>query len=88
MHNEALIDVLRATRWGSQLTPEQMQRVAGDSISLTVPEGGALCRRGEPVDAWIGVIEGLVKMMQTTPDGRTSTFTGVPAGGWFGEGSL
>jgi CRP-like cAMP-binding protein len=26
--------------------------------------------------------------MNTGADGRTSTFTGVPAGGWFGEGSL
>jgi CRP-like cAMP-binding protein len=88
MATESLAETLRATRWGSQLTPEQLTRVATESIAMTVPEGGSLCRRGEPVDAWIGVIDGLVKMIQTTPDGRTSTFTGVPAGGWFGEGSL
>jgi CRP/FNR family cyclic AMP-dependent transcriptional regulator len=43
---------------------------------------------GEPADLWIGVIEGLVKMSVTTPDGRASSFTAVTAGGWFGEGSL
>ena len=50
--------------------------------------GAAACSKGEPVDAWIGVIEGLVKMSSVSPEGKPVTFTGVPAGGWFGEGSL
>jgi CRP-like cAMP-binding protein len=85
---ETLEESLRATRWGSLLSPEQLARVAAESSAVIVPAGGFLCRKGEPVDAWLGVLDGLVKMMITTPDGRTSTFTGVPAGGWFGEGSL
>lgn len=45
-------------------------------------------RRGEPAEIWFGVIEGLIKMSVSQPDGRVSTFTGVTAGGWAGEGSL
>ena len=45
-------------------------------------------RCGEPADYWLGVIEGLVKMSVSQADGRVSTFTGVTAGGWAGEGSL
>jgi CRP-like cAMP-binding protein len=39
-------------------------------------------------DHWIGVIEGMVKMSVSLPNGRESTFTAVSAGGWFGEGTL
>ena len=44
--------------------------------------------RGEAVDYWIGVVEGLVKISSVSSEGKAVTFTGVPAGGWFGEGSL
>ncbi len=85
---ESLDEYLAATRWGTLLTPEQRARVAAESSEITVAAEGYICRRGEPVDAWLGVLDGLVKMMITAPDGKTSTFTGIPAGGWFGEGSL
>jgi CRP/FNR family cyclic AMP-dependent transcriptional regulator len=79
---------LRATRWGAAIAPDQLTRVAAESTELVVPEGRYLCRSGEPVDAWFGVIDGLLKMMVTMPDGRAATFTSVATGGWFGEGSL
>jgi CRP/FNR family cyclic AMP-dependent transcriptional regulator len=34
------------------------------------------------------VVEGLVKISSVSAEGKAVTFTGVPAGGWFGEGSL
>jgi CRP-like cAMP-binding protein len=88
MSTEPLQDALQATRWGTLLTKEQLARVAVESLESCVSSGAFICRKGEAVDSWLGVLEGLVKMMISTPDGRTSTFTGIPAGGWFGEGSL
>ncbi len=85
---ETLEQALRATRWGTLLTADQLARVAAESAEARVDTGAYICRKGEAVDSWLGVLEGLVKMMISTPDGRTSTFTGIPAGGWFGEGSL
>lgn len=85
---EPLEQTLRATRWGTLLTPDQLARVAAESAETRSDTGAYICRKGEAVDCWLGVLEGLVKMMISTPDGRTSTFTGIPAGGWFGEGSL
>ncbi len=85
---ETLEQALQSTRWGTLLTPEQLARVAQESSEATVDTGAYICRKGEAVDSWLGVLDGLVKMMISTPDGRTSTFTGIPAGGWFGEGSL
>lgn len=88
MTRPSLEEQLRATRWGTLLTQEQLARVVEESSEVVVAAGGYLCRVGQPVDAWYGVLDGMVKMMITLPDGRTSTFTGVGAGGWFGEGSL
>ncbi len=88
MARESLDLFLRATAWGSLLAAEQLSRVVGESGTVEVAEAGFLCRNGEPVDAWFGVIEGFLKMIVTTPDGKTATFTGIPAGSWFGEGSL
>lgn len=75
-------------RWSTVLTPAQRDRVLADIAVQQVPAGSTVCRKGESVDCWIGVLDGLVKIASSSPDGRTLTFTGVPPGGWFGEGSL
>jgi len=37
---------------------------------------------------WFGVVEGLLKMSNDNADGGSVTYTGVPPGGWFGEGTV
>ncbi len=80
--------LLRSSQWAPTLSPEELDQVVRESFERRIPVGGYAVRRGEPADRWIGVIEGLVKMSVSQPDGRLSTFTGVTAGGWAGEGSL
>ena len=50
--------------------------------------GDYVCRVGRPVTYWFGVVEGLLKMSSDNAQGQTITFTGVPPGGWFGEGTV
>jgi CRP/FNR family cyclic AMP-dependent transcriptional regulator len=80
--------MLRASLWSRSLAPQQIARVEAETQVRTLPVGVPVCRKGEPVDHWIGVIDGLVKMTSVTPEGKTTTFLGVTSGGWFGEGSL
>jgi CRP-like cAMP-binding protein len=40
------------------------------------------------VTYWFGVIEGLLKMSSETEQGHSVTFSGLPPGGWFGEGTV
>jgi CRP-like cAMP-binding protein len=47
-----------------------------------------ICRVGKPVSHWFGVVDGLIKMSSDSADGKTTTFIGVPSGGWFGEGTV
>lgn len=81
-------DMLRQTIWGKALTPEQLERVEADMTERSVQAGAYVCRKGDPVDHWIGVTEGLLKMSSVSPEGKIVTFTGLLTGGWFGEGSL
>jgi CRP/FNR family cyclic AMP-dependent transcriptional regulator len=85
---ETLAELLRASLWTRTLAPEQIARVAAETQTRVLPVGVPVCRKGEPVEHWIGLIDGLVKMTSVTPEGKTTTFTGVTSGGWFGEGSL
>ncbi|HVK93554.1 MAG TPA: Crp/Fnr family transcriptional regulator [Noviherbaspirillum sp.] len=87
-HPPSLQEVLRKAIWAQQLTSEQLARVEADTVEAFVPKGGYVCRKGEQVDAWIGVIDGLVKMVNLSSEGKSITFTGLSAGGWFGEGTL
>ncbi|HEX7888903.1 MAG TPA: Crp/Fnr family transcriptional regulator [Ramlibacter sp.] len=50
--------------------------------------GDYVCRVGRPVTYWFGVVEGLLKMSTDNAQGRTITFSGLPPGGWFGEGTV
>ena len=80
--------MLRSSLWAGTLDEDELARVVRESHERKVGVGGYAMRRGEPADQWVGVIEGLVKMSVSQPDGRVSTFTGVTSGGWAGEGSL
>ena len=80
--------MLRASSWTRSLAPAELERVARETIVRDLPVGVPVCRKGEPVEHWIGLVDGLVKMTSVSPEGKTMTFTGVTSGGWFGEGSL
>lgn len=80
--------LLHQTIWAKGLTTEQMARVEADTVEQFVPKGGYICRKGEVTDAWIGIIDGLAKINNLSPEGKSVTFTGIASGSWFGEGSL
>ncbi len=84
----SMSEALAHTLWAGTLTPEQMARVLRDTTERHFEAGSYICRKGEPVDYWLGVTEGLLKMSSVSPQGKAVSFTGMLAGGWFGEGSL
>ncbi|WP_427913852.1 Crp/Fnr family transcriptional regulator [Ramlibacter sp. MMS24-I3-19] len=73
--------------WLRQLAPVEAERAAHDITVGDARPGDFICRVGRPVTYWFGVIEGLVKMSTDSAQGQHVTFTGVPPGGWFGEGT-
>lgn len=81
-------DMLCHTIWGKALTEAQLDRVESEMTERSVQAGAFVCRKGDPVEHWMGVTEGLLKMSSVSPEGKIVTFTGLLTGGWFGEGSL
>ena len=73
--------------WLALLLPTELDRALdGLQVGDALP-GDYVCRIGKPVTYWFGVVEGLLKMSSDNAQGQTMTFTGVPPGGWFGEGT-
>lgn len=79
---------LEAIPWLERLD-DPWRTQAQDNLRVTrVMPGEYLCRAGKPVRYWFGVIEGLVRLASDSPEGQTTTFIGIPSGGWFGEGTV
>lgn len=74
--------------WLQVLQPAERDRIlvhikVGDALP-----GDHVCRIGRPVTYWFGVVEGLLKMSTDNEQGQTITYSGLPPGGWFGEGTV
>jgi CRP/FNR family transcriptional regulator, cyclic AMP receptor protein len=74
--------------WWSLLDAVQRERVATDMQVADAAPGEYICRIGRPATLWFGVVEGLLKMSNDSAHGAPITFTGLPSGAWFGEGTL
>ncbi|MCM8596371.1 Crp/Fnr family transcriptional regulator [Accumulibacter sp.] len=85
---QTLDDLLNASRWAKQLTAEELNQIRRDIVVRTIPAGGYLCMKGEAVEYWTGIIDGLTKMTSHWPTGKATSFVGLSSGSWFGEGSL
>jgi len=83
-----LDDMLALSPWAGELTQEQLAVVRAAIVERDYCAGSFVCRKGEPSLMWVGVIDGLVKINCFSDAGKSVTFAGVPAGSWFGEGSV
>ncbi len=84
----ALPHEVRQIPWLQRLLDDERERVLADLRVVEVEPGELVCRVGRPVRWWFGVIDGLLKMSNDSALGMPITFTGVPPGGWFGEGTV
>lgn len=80
-------DELQGIPWLRLLQPEDRVRAVAALLVGDAAPGDYVCRVGRPVTYWFGVVEGLLKMSADNAQGLTMTFTGLPPGGWFGEGT-
>ena len=74
--------------WLGLLSADEREKITPQLVVSDPQPGDYVCRVGRPVTYWFGVISGLLKMSSDNETGQTMTFTGVPPGGWFGEGTV
>ena len=79
---------LDAIPWLKLLDGAQRERAVTTLEVADAEPGERLCRIGRPANFWFGVVDGLLKMNNDDSLGAAVTFTGIPPGGWFGEGTL
>ncbi len=84
----ASLGELAGIPWLVMLSRAERELAVNDLRVAEAEPGDYICRVGRPVTYWFGVIEGLLKMSSDNAEGQTMTFTGVPSGGWFGEGTV
>ena len=73
--------------WLDLLTSQERGKAVASLRVGDAAAGDFVCRVGRPVTYWFGVVQGLLKMSSDNDQGMTMTYTGVPPGGWFGEGT-
>lgn len=78
----------RIAVWARDLSEDEVERARRGIVEKAYAKGAYICHRGDRLDAWLGVVSGLVKVSTISHAGKAVTFTGVPTGGWFGEGTV
>jgi len=84
----SLDDLLAASKLADALSAEQLERARTAIVVRELQSGNYACRRGDPSNVWVGVIDGLVKAENLSDTGKCVTFATLPANSWFGEGSI
>lgn len=75
--------------WLQVLSDEDRARATRTLVVATAEPGDRICRVGRAPTYWFGVVEGMLKMSNDDSRGAAQiTFTGIPPGAWFGEGTL
>jgi CRP/FNR family cyclic AMP-dependent transcriptional regulator len=83
----ATAEELQNIPWLHTLTPTERRRAEAAVVVGDAQSGDLVCRIGRPPTFWFGVVEGLLKMSNDNADGTSMTYSGLPPGGWFGEGT-
>ena len=74
----SLDDLLATSAWARELAPEQLQRARSAILVRDLQPGGYACHKGNQASAWVGVIDGLVKLVSVSGSGKSVTFAAVP----------
>jgi CRP-like cAMP-binding protein len=74
--------------WLGLLDAAERARAVDGLQVVDAQPGEYLCKLGRQANYWFGLVDGLLKMSNDSSQGFAITFTGIPPGGWFGEGTL
>ncbi|MBT2320938.1 Crp/Fnr family transcriptional regulator [Variovorax paradoxus] len=83
----ASVEELANIPWLHTLNPAERRRAEAAVVVGDAESGDLVCRIGRAPTYWFGVVEGLLKMSNDNADGTSMTYSGLPPGGWFGEGT-
>ena len=65
-------ELLRTSLWGQSLTDEEMEKALAGTTERAFAAGAFISMKGEPVEYWMGIIDGLGKMDSHWTTGKTT----------------
>ena len=80
--------LLQMQPWFAALPPRWQQELPDALRPIRGERGSVLLRCGDYAEGWYFVLYGLVKLQTQSAAGRRQAFLGIPAGEWFGEGTV
>ncbi len=81
-------DELRQILWLQLLAPSEQAWAAPLVQVHPLDAQDVLCQFGSQPTHWYGTVQGLLKLSNDRLDGQPITYAGLPASGWFGEGTV
>ncbi len=74
--------------WCRDLSEREFEQARRAIVEKTFSKGAYICHRGDKLDAWAGVVSGVIKLSTISKSGKSVTLAGIRTGGWFGEGTV
>ncbi len=78
----------RIAIWSRELSAREIEVARAGIVERLYAAGASIFVRGDHFDYWTGVVTGLARMGIVSREGKTTSFTGLTAGAWFGEGTM
>lgn len=78
----------RIAAWSRELKDPEIEVARAGIVEKSFAANEYILMRGDRFDYWAGVVTGLVRMGIVSRGGKATSFTGLTAGAWFGEGSV
>jgi CRP/FNR family cyclic AMP-dependent transcriptional regulator len=80
--------LLRVAPWSRHLKPDEVDAASAGIVERSFAANEHIFLRGDQFDYWTGIVTGLARMSTVSRGGKATTFAGMSAGAWFGEGSV
>jgi CRP-like cAMP-binding protein len=81
-------ELLEIAAWADSLTAQELAKAAGGVRTRSFVRAEYVSHFNDVVDAWYGVLDGVVRTELVSNAGQVASFSAILGGGWFGEGSL
>jgi CRP/FNR family transcriptional regulator, cyclic AMP receptor protein len=78
----------RIAAWSRELKEPELEVARAGIVEKSYGADEFVFMRGDRFDYWTGVVSGLARMSIMSRGGKATSFAGLPAGAWFGEGTV
>ena len=78
----------RIAAWSCELNEREVEIARAGIVEKSYSANEYIFMRGDQFEFWTGVVTGLARMGIVSRGGKATSFTGLTAGAWFGEGSV